>query len=114
VNIAGAVLSVVLTPAAAGPIYQVSGQVSTLVAAAAAPVVVRLAIKGVAKIRGQADLSTSIDFMKGTMNDAQRQWEEIKRQMKDVPGFQDLQTSALSATQGKDAILNYQDQVTYD
>jgi hypothetical protein len=114
VNIAGAVLSVLLTPASAGPIYQVSGQVSTLVAAAAAPVVVRLAIKGVAKVRGQADLSTSIDFMKGTMNDAQRQWEEMKRQMRDVPGFQDLQTSAMSATQGKDAILNYQDQVTYD
>jgi hypothetical protein len=45
---------------------------------------------------------------------AQRQWEEMKRQMKDVPGFQDLQTSAVSTTQGKDAILNYQDQVTYD
>ncbi len=45
------------------------------------------------------------------MNDAQRQWEEMKRQMKDVPGFRDLQTSAMSATQGKDAILNYEAQM---
>ena len=40
--------------------------------------------------------------------------EEMKQQMKDVPGFSELETSAASAAQGKDAILYYQDQVVYE
>lgn len=104
-NIAGAVLVCVWT--AAGPIYQLFGQVAGLVGGAAAPVVARLIIRDRAEIHAQQDLSTSVDFMKYKMVDAKNQWKEIERQVRKLPGFQELAVS-LGEEEIVDPTLSYQ------
>ncbi len=104
--IAGAVLACMWT--ADGATYQLYGQVSGLVGAAAAPVVARMVIRDMSERRGQQDLSTSIDFMRRKMVDARNQWEEIKRQVKKLPGYQEVAVSL--AEEGiADPILSYQE-----
>jgi hypothetical protein len=104
-NIAGAVLVCVWT--AAGPIYQLAGQVAGLVGGATVPVVARLIIRDRTEIHAQQDLSTSVDFMKYKMVDAKNQWKEIEHQVRKLPGFQELAVS-LGEEEIVDPTLNYQ------
>jgi hypothetical protein len=104
--IAGAVLSVMWTQE--GTIYQLSGQVSGLVGAAAVPIVGRLVIRDMAEKQAQQDLSTSIDFMRGKMVDARKQWIEIERQIRKLQGFRELAVS-LGEEEIVDPTLSYQD-----
>ena len=107
VNIAGAVLLFMWT--ADGATYQLTGQVSTLVTAAAVPVVVQLIIRDITGRRAQEDLTTSIDFMKFRMVDAKKQWAEIQRQVRKLPGFREEQNSSVRATLEEEApTVNYQ------
>jgi hypothetical protein len=104
--IAGAILSCVWT--ADGATYQLYGQVSGLVGAAAAPVVARMVIRDMSERRAQQDLSTSIDFMRRKMVSAKDQWEMIKGQVKKLPGYQEV-AGALGEEEIVDPILSYQE-----
>ncbi len=104
--IAGAVLSCMWT--SAGPIYQLFGQVSGLVGAAAVPIVGRLVIRDMAEKQAQQDLSTSIDFMRGKMVDARKQWKEIERQVRKLQGFRELAVS-LGEKEIVDPTLSFQE-----
>lgn len=104
--IAGAVLSCVWT--SDGATYQLFGQVSGLVGAAAAPVVARMVIRDMSEKRAQQDLSTSIDFMRRKMVNAKDQWKEIRRQVEKLPGYQRV-TGALGEEEMVDPILSYQE-----
>lgn len=107
VNIAGAVLLYIWTADGAG--YQLTGQVSTLVTAAAVPVVVQLIIRDITGRRAQEDLTTSIDFMKFKMVDAKKQWAEIQRQVRNLPGFREEQDSSVQASLEEEVpTVNYQ------
>ena len=86
-SIAGAVLSMLLTPA--GPIFSLSGQVAGLVAGGTASVVGKLIIRDVKEKRAQEDLSTSIDFLRRRLQDARKQWSEIEGLVRELPGFQE-------------------------
>jgi hypothetical protein len=87
IDVAGATLKVVGTETGE-PIYQFSGEVATQVADKAAPVIARLVVRGVAGVRAQVDLFTSIDFMKCRMKDARKQWPDIVRRVQEMRGFQ--------------------------
>ncbi len=104
--IAGAVLSCVWT--ADGATYQLYGQVSGLVGAAAAPVVARMVIRDMSERRAQQDLSTSIDFMRRKLVNAKDQWEKIEGQVKKLPGYQEVAVS-LGEEEIVDPILSYQE-----
>jgi hypothetical protein len=104
--IAGAVLSCVWT--ADGATYQLYGQVSGLVGAAAAPVVARMVIRDMSERRAQQDLSTSIDFMRRKLINAKDQWEKIEGQVKKLPGYQEVAVS-LGEEEIVDPILSYQE-----
>lgn len=85
IDIAGAVLSVTWTPE--GPIYRLSGQISPLVGAAAAPVVARLVIKDLNSEGARVDVTAGIDFIRCKMQYARQQWADIQRQVREIPGF---------------------------
>jgi hypothetical protein len=99
-DIAGAVLSVIWSDQ--GIFYQIAGEVSNRVATGAAPVVARLIVRGFTEQHGaQADLRTSIDFMRGRMQHARSQWRDLVQQLSQFPGFQSLPhftTKPLEAT----------------
>ena len=86
--VAGAMLSCIWT--SSGPVYQLLGQVSGIVGAITTPVVARLIIRDRAEKHAEQDLSTSIDFMRYKMVEAKKQWGEIERQVKKLPGYREL------------------------
>lgn len=89
IDIAGATLKATGTEAGE-PIYQISGEVATQVLDKTAPVIARLVVRGVAGVRAQVDLFTSIDFMKCRMKDARKQWPDIVRRVQEIGGFQQV------------------------
>jgi hypothetical protein len=109
IDIAGAILSVIGTSEGL-PVYKFMGDVSSHVAAKAAPVVARLVIRSPSKVDTQADLITSIDFMKWKMRDARGQWADIQRQVKELPGFKEWKVSSEKASDAKAPNRNYQEQ----
>ena len=109
IDIAGAVLSVIGT-SEGFPVYKFMGGVSSQVASKAAPVVARLVIRSPSKVDMQADLITSIDFMKWKMRDARGQWADIQRRVKELPGFKEWEVSSERASDAKAPNRNYQEQ----
>lgn len=88
IEVAGAKLSVIWT--SEGPRYLFTGDTLPQVATSgAAPLVARFNIYGWDGTNPQADLVSTYDFRKGVMQDAQKQWVEIQRQVKELPGFQE-------------------------
>jgi hypothetical protein len=87
-------------------VFQLSGQIAGLVGGAAAPVVGRLIIRDRAEKRAQQDLSTSVDFMRAMMPDAINQWGELVRQVRKLPGFQEVRRD-LNTNQIVDPNMNY-------
>lgn len=102
--ISGSVLSYIWT--SDGGVFQLSGQIAGLAAGAAAPVVGRLIIRDRAEKRAQQDLSTSVDFLRATMPDAANQWRELIKQVRTLPGFQEMR-SDLNTTEIVDPNVNY-------
>lgn len=108
IDIAGATLSIMGT--SAGPVYKCAGEVSSNIGGKVAPVLGRLIVRGAAGVRAQADLFTSIDFMKRKMRDAQKQWNTIQRQMKEVSRFRELvDPSMRTSSEEKVPTVNYQE-----
>jgi hypothetical protein len=103
--VAGAVLSCTWTPE--GSIYQLFGQLSGLVGGASAPIVGRLVIRDMAEKKAEQDLSTSIDFMRGRLLDARNQWRELMRQVRKLPGFQEV-AGPQEEQEIVDPIMSYQ------
>lgn len=86
-SIAGAVLSMMLAPA--GPVYSLSAQVAGLIAGGTASVVGKLVIRDAKEKHARQDLSTSIDFLRYRLPDARKQWSEIERMVRQLPGFRE-------------------------
>ena len=98
VNIAGGILDLQMT--SSGPAYRFSAAPTRL----NAHVVVHLAIRGSAEVRGQAKLDNSVDLYSYRMNNAILQWEEMSKQLAADPAFRDVATLP-----GRDeATLNFQ------
>lgn len=91
---AGAVLSVVF---ANPPIFQVAGTVAAAVGARAAPVVVRLVIRGMAERRAQARLSTGIDLMRVRFGNAKRDWDRLVFETRQLDAFTEVESSLTPA-----------------
>jgi hypothetical protein len=105
-NIAGATLSFMLTPA--GPLFQLAGLVGAAVAGSTAPVVGKMIIRDISEKHAQQDLSTSVDFMRYRMSDARMQWHEIEREMRSIPGFQEI-AAPFEKEEIVDPTLSYQE-----
>ncbi|UCE36432.1 MAG: hypothetical protein JSW00_13035 [Thermoplasmata archaeon] len=101
-NVAGGVLSVVWS--GKGIFYTVTGGISSTVTKKGAPVVTRLIVRGYTEIGAQADLRTSFDFMRGTMDHAREQWKELQNQLSRLQGFTKLDTTIQME---KNALINY-------
>ena len=101
--VAGAMLSCIWT--SAGPVYQLLGQVSGIAGAITTPVVARLIIRDRAEKQAEQDFSTSIDFMRYKMVDAKKQWREIERQVKKLPGYREL----VREEEIVDPVISYQE-----
>ncbi len=98
VNIAGGILDLQMT--SSGPAYRFSAAPTRL----NADVVVHLAIRGSAEVRGQAKLDNSVDLYSYRMNNATQQWREMSKQLSADPAFRDVATLP-----GRDeATLNFQ------
>lgn len=110
-SIAGATLSMLLTPA--GPIYSLSGTVFGLVAGGAASVVGKLVIRDVNEKHAQQDLSTSIDFLRRHLPDARKQWNEIEGMVRELPGFREG-ASPMETKEIVDPTLNQPDNQKVD
>ena len=67
---------------------QAIGEVSTRTAEKSTPIVARLIVRGFSKAVANADLATSIDFMRGRLTHARDEWEEIVRKIAEIPGVQ--------------------------
>ncbi len=84
-DIAGAQISCTWTDE--GPIYETSKDVFGLVSGTSARVIARLIIRDMSEEEPQQDLSTAYDFAPFIMQDAKRQWEEIKKEIQKQPGY---------------------------
>ena len=88
VEVAGAKLSVTWTTQ--GPVYRFTGDILPAVTERdSAPFEAHFNIYGWDGVHTQADLVNSLDFMKGTMQDPQKQWVEVQRLVGELPGFQE-------------------------
>jgi len=85
INVAGALLSYKLIPGIDQAVCEISGHVAEA-AGVAAQVVGKLIIRGT-EDKHQADMIASIDFMKGKMKDVRKEWAEIEKIAKKLPGF---------------------------
>ena len=101
IDIAGAILSVRWTNY--GMQYQAHGSVSGLYRPGEAPVVARMNIRDVSGQGKQADLATNIDFMRGHVEDAKKQWQELISKVKELDGIREIPPEA---TEEKPATLN--------
>ncbi|HEV2756251.1 MAG TPA: hypothetical protein VG318_10815 [Actinomycetota bacterium] len=84
VEVAGAVVSVLWGEQS---VVKVAGEVSKKVGDHAAPVVVRLVVRGITELGSRADLATSIDFMTGEFDRAQTRWKELVSGLEKLPGY---------------------------
>jgi len=98
VNIAGGILDLQMT--SSGPAYRFSAAPTRL----NADVVVHLAIRGSAEVRGQAKLDNSVDLYSYRMNNAIQQWKEMSKQLAADPAFRDVAT----LPSRDEATLNFQ------
>jgi hypothetical protein len=91
VEVAGAVLSVIpsLLDKDAAVACQVAGRVSEAIGKRAAPVVVRLVVRGLTERGSRAELATSIDLIKGKLDSAQEQWAELLAAFQKSPVYED-------------------------
>lgn len=105
-SIAGATLSFMLNMA--DPVYQFSGQIASTALVGAVPIVGRLIIHDRSEKKTRQDLSTSIDFMRLKLEDARNQWNDLRKLMKDIPGFHEL--TEPGKTEIVDPIMSYQTQ----
>jgi hypothetical protein len=96
VEVAGAALSVIL---ADPPIYKILGTISGKIGTRAAPMVVRLVVRGLNERGSRADLATSADFMKGHFERVDQQWEELVRAFQKLPGFEEARGDVARARQ---------------
>jgi len=88
-DIAGAVLKVIWSTQ--GVSYQVEGEISSRLGGRAAPVVARLIVRGFTELGAQADLRSSIHFMRGHMEDARQQWKALEQQLSEIPHFKKVE-----------------------
>ena len=65
---------------------------SGFVATGFAPFLMRMTVTAMNK-KNNADLDMSIDFMRGTINNASEAWEEITRKLAETKGFKKLDKS---------------------
>jgi hypothetical protein len=81
--------------------------VAGLVAGAAAPMVARLVIRDMTEKQPEQDLSTGFDFVRFKLPDAKKQWREIERMVKKLPGYREL-PGASREEEIVDPTFNYQ------
>ncbi|HEX2195971.1 MAG TPA: hypothetical protein VHJ76_03510 [Actinomycetota bacterium] len=91
VEVAGAVLSVLWGDRTE---VKVAGEVSKAIGEKPAAVIVRLVVRGLTERGSRAELSTSVDFMRGRFDRAQSQWDELVRALSKTRGFEQLEGRA--------------------
>lgn len=84
------------------PTYKITGKIAASAIGQTVPVVARLVVRGITGVREQAELGTSIDFIRGRMKDARRQWAQMVDEIRGF-GFADLP----SAVPQEQANMNY-------
>jgi len=106
-NIAGAILT--WRGSEAGPIWRLRGKVSDRVEGDTAPVVGKLIIRDISEEQPQQDLSTGVDFMRFMVPDVQEEWYRIEREVRKLPGFQEILTP--SEEENVDPTMSFKEQV---
>lgn len=76
---------------------------SNFVATGFAPFLMRLTVTAMNK-KSNADLDVSIDFMRGTVNNANEAWEEITRKLAETKGFKKLNKSLSTEDESNQSI----------
>lgn len=99
VEVAGAVVSVLWGEQR---VVKATGEISKKVGEQAAPVVVRLVVRGITELGSRADLTTSIDFMRGRFDHAQTRWNELLAGLEKLPGY----TTAIDTVAAERAAAN--------
>lgn len=95
--VGGAVLSAVWAPPALGLGKVVLWNMSQAVGQDRAGVAARLIIRGAAGLGAQADLRTSIDFMRRKSRDAETLWKDMRRMLEKQRGFKEVAAEDLRA-----------------
>lgn len=95
--VGGAVLSAIWAPPALGLGKVVLWNMSQAVGLSRAGVGARLIIRGAAGLGAQADLRTSIDFMRRKSQDAETLWKEMRRMLEKQRGFKEVTAENLQA-----------------
>ena len=91
VEVAGAALSVLWGDRT---VVKVAGKVSKAIGERPAAVIVRLVVRGATELGSRAELSTSVDFMRGSFDKAQTRWDELVTALAKTPGFEQLEGHA--------------------
>ncbi len=102
-DIAGGIVSVIWSRNE-GAVFQVIRDISNVIGDRIAPIVGRLVVRGFTEIGAQAELSTSIDIIRGRMGNAPKQWEKLIRQLRELPRFKEVPRSPDAQ---KNATINY-------
>lgn len=96
IDVAGAILSVLWTEE--GPRYTFSGEQEPRVTPnGTAPVSARLNVREWQRPHGSADLFTSLEFMRASMQSAQQQWRVIRTRLPGAEGFSEGGSNSTSA-----------------
>jgi hypothetical protein len=92
-DVAGTTLSVIWGGLEGVLLWTVAGKISPTIGARAAPLVGRLLIRGFTEHGSQADLATSIDFLRGRLDHAKEQWKDVIGEMETLKNAKRLDTS---------------------
>jgi hypothetical protein len=87
VEVGGAVLTILIGDDTA---LQVAGTVGSIVSGKALPVIVRLVTGGLTRRGRIAAVSSSIDILRRQLQDAEREWEDLVKQLRAEPSFLSL------------------------